>query len=51
MCNEEELGDTGWMAYNNGSCHLNGTIRGIWDLKIALNHNIQRALPSEEYYE
>ena len=51
MCDEAELGEPGWKAYSNGSCYLNGIIKGIWDLKIASDHNIYRTLPSQEYYE
>ena len=37
---------------DTGACYnLNGTIKAIWNQTLAKKNDIQRTLPSEEYYE
>lgn len=40
-----------WTVELNGTCYFNGSLMAIWDTALAKKVNLERKLPTEEYFE
>ncbi|KAK3766032.1 hypothetical protein RRG08_002273 [Elysia crispata] len=47
---ESECTSNGWLIQNDGSCTLNGTIKGLYNETLAKENDLKFVLPSQEYF-